>query len=148
MATTKLHALEEPEAFLAKVFEILDSYDFDRFNEVFATDLDYQGGLQKNTGLEDFSSTLKKQMQIMPAMKTSHARFKNDVTNNTIYSSGSSTAIFEALDESPSVTIPMIGAFIIETEGSDAGKIKSMYIYKDRVPFLPYIQRLPGMAKS
>ncbi|KAI0196449.1 hypothetical protein F4808DRAFT_439705 [Astrocystis sublimbata] len=140
-------ALQDPEAFLAKVFEILDSYDFDRFPEVFAASLDYQGGLQKDEGLETFTSNLKKQMQIMPSMKTSHARFKNDVTNGTIYSSGTSTAIFNALPDAPSVTIPMIGRFDIVTEGPDAGKIEKMYIYKDRVPFLPFIQKLPGMAK-
>ncbi|KAI0187288.1 hypothetical protein EV127DRAFT_436657 [Xylaria flabelliformis] len=143
----QISALQEPEKFLAKVFEILDSYDFDRFPEVFATELEYQGGLQKNAGLEDFTSTLRKQMQIMPSMKTSHSRFKNDVTNDTIYSSGSSTAEFTALPDSPSVTIPMIGAFRIVTSGPETGKIKSMFIYKDRVPFLPYIQKLPGMAK-
>ncbi|KAI0458274.1 hypothetical protein F5B21DRAFT_460436 [Xylaria acuta] len=122
--------LEDPETFLSKVFEILDSYDFDRFHEVFATSLEYQGGLQKDEGLETFTQNLKKQMQIMPSMKTSHSRFKNDVTNGTIYSSGTSTAIFNALPDSPSVTIPMIGRFDIVTDGPEA-----------------FIQKLPGMAK-
>ncbi|KAI0401912.1 hypothetical protein F4802DRAFT_600597 [Xylaria palmicola] len=144
---TKITALEDPETFLSKVFEILDSYDFDRFHEVFATSLEYQGGLQKDEGLESFTQNLKKQMQIMPSMKTSHARFKNDVANSTIYSSGTSTAQFNALPDSPSVTIPMIGRFDIVTDGPDVGKISKMYIYKDRVPFLPFIQKLPGMGK-
>ncbi|KAJ8129572.1 hypothetical protein O1611_g4061 [Lasiodiplodia mahajangana] len=147
MNVTKVAALQDPETFLSKVFEILDSYDFDRFPEVFATSLEYQGGLQKDEGLESFTQNLKKQLQIMPAMKTSHARFKNDVTNGTIYSSGTSTAIFDALPDSPSVTIPMIGRFDIVTDGPEAGKISKMYIYKDRVPFLPFIQKLPGMSK-
>ncbi|KAI3318954.1 hypothetical protein HD806DRAFT_539659 [Xylariaceae sp. AK1471] len=147
MAADKVLALDDPEKFLSKVFDILDSYDFDRFSEVFATSLEYQGGLQKDEGLENFTQNLKKQLQVMPAMKTSHARFKNDVTNSTIYSSGTSTAIFEALPDSPSVTIPMIGRFDIVTDGPENGKISKMYIYKDRVPFLPFIQKLPGMAK-
>ncbi|RYC65919.1 hypothetical protein CHU98_g337 [Xylaria longipes] len=133
----KVAPLEDPETFLSKVFEILDSYDFDRFHEVFATSLEYQGGLQKDEGLETFTQNLKKQMQIMPSMTTSHARFKN----------GTSTATFTALPDSPSVTIPMIGRFDIVTDGTEAGKISKMYIYKDRVPFLPFIQKLPGMSK-
>jgi hypothetical protein len=54
--------------------------------------------------------------------------------------------VFEAHPDSP-VTIPMIGVFTIVADGPESGKIRNMTIYKDRVPFMPFIQKLPGMAK-
>lgn len=105
----------------------------------------------------------------MPAFKTSHSRWKNGQLNEqllhpleifsptanrtsilldimadgTIYSHGHSTAHFG----DTSVTIPMLGVFGFVNEGAESGKIKYMAIYKDRVPFLPHIQKLPGMGK-
>lgn len=86
-------------------------------------------------------------MSIISAIYTLDILIHVDLANGTIYSSGTSTATFEALPDSPSVTIPMIGRFDIVTDGPESGKISKMYIYKDRVPFLPYIQKLPGMSK-
>jgi hypothetical protein len=86
-------------------------------------------------------------VSIISAIYTLDILIHVDLANGTIYSSGTSTATFEALPDSPSVTIPMIGRFDIVTDGPESGKISKMYIYKDRVPFLPYIQKLPGMSK-
>lgn len=65
------------------------------------------------------------------------------MADGTIYSHGHSTAYFG----DTSVTIPMLGVFGFVNEGPESGKINYMAIYKDRVPFLPHIQKLPGMGK-
>ncbi|KAH6645041.1 hypothetical protein BKA67DRAFT_542027 [Truncatella angustata] len=147
MATIKVtSSADETEKFLSKVFEILDSYDYDRFQEVFSADLEFTGGLWKDTGRDNFVKSLRKQMQIAPPMKTWHVRDKNDVASDgTIYSSGRLTTVFEAHPDSP-ITIPMIGVFTMVADGPECGKIKNMAIHKDRVPFIPFIQKLPGMA--
>ncbi|KAL6691272.1 hypothetical protein J3F84DRAFT_387223 [Trichoderma pleuroticola] len=148
MTATTIQTVEEAENFLAKVFEILDSYDYERFSEIFATNLEYQGGLQTTSGLDDFIQDLKKSVAKMPGMKTSHTRFKNEITNGgTIYSLGHSTAIFPSHPDNP-VTIPMIGVFTLVSEGPESGKIQDMKIYKDRLPFLALQQQLPGMKKN
>jgi hypothetical protein len=111
-------------------------------------------------------------MKIMPGMKTCHSRTKNgecislsavdvrlwygenspdflDVTGDgTIYSTGLSTALFDTHPDQP-VTIPMLGVFTVLADGPDAGKINTMRIYKDRIPFMPYIQTaIPGQGKK
>jgi hypothetical protein len=68
-------------------------------------------------------------------------------SDGTVYASGTSTALFEADPNSP-VTIPMIGVFTIVTNGPERGKVRTMSIYKDRVPFLKFIHQLPGMTKT
>ncbi|KUL83796.1 hypothetical protein ZTR_06650 [Talaromyces verruculosus] len=148
MAVTKIQTSEEAEAFIAKVFDILDSYDYDRFSEVFTSDLQYEGGLQTSSGLNDFINDVKESVQKIPGIKTSHTRYKNEITNEgTVYSSGYSTALLESHPEKV-VTVPMIGVFKLVAEGPDSGKIKEMRIYKDRLPFLALHQRLPGMKAN
>ncbi|KAL7940476.1 hypothetical protein V8C42DRAFT_337452 [Trichoderma barbatum] len=148
MATKIIQTAEEAERLLAKVFEILDSYDYDRFSEVFATNLEYQGGLQTTSGLDDFIKDLKSSVAKMPGMKTSHTRFKNEITNeDTIYSLGHSTALFPSRPDNP-ITIPMIGVFTLVSEGPESGKIQDMKIYKDRLPFLALQQQLPGLKAN
>lgn len=57
------HRLETgifPEVLInSQVFDILDSYDYTRFNEVLSTDLKYEGGLQKTSGLDNFINVSK-----------------------------------------------------------------------------------------
>ncbi|PVH92547.1 hypothetical protein DM02DRAFT_699458 [Periconia macrospinosa] len=148
MAATKIQSPEAAETFLAKVFDILDSYDYDRFSEVLATDLQYEGGLQTASGLDNFIIDMKVAVQKMPGMKSSHTRYQNDITSDgTIYSSGHSTALFKSFPDKP-ITIPMIGVFRLVEEGPEAGKIKEMKVYKDRLPFLALQQQLPGMKAN
>jgi hypothetical protein len=42
----------------------------------------------------------------------------------------------------------MIGVFRLVEEGPEAGKIKEMKVYKDRLPFLALQQQLPGMKAN
>ncbi|KAK7756054.1 hypothetical protein SLS62_001997 [Diatrype stigma] len=136
---------EQAETFVAKVFEILDSYDYGRFSEVLATDVEYEGGLQKASGLENFINDVKESVKKIPGMKTSHSRYKNEISSEgTIYSSGHSTATFESHPDKP-VTVPMIGVFKLHTDGPESGKVKELKVYKDRLPFLALHQQLPGM---
>jgi len=148
MAATKIQSAAEAETFVAKVFDILDSYDYDRFSEVLATDLQYEGGLQTTSGLDNFINDVKESVKKIPGMKTSHTRYKNEITSEgTIYSSGHSTALLESHPDRP-VTVPMIGVFKLVTEGPESGKIKEMKVYKDRLPFLALHRQLPGMKAN
>lgn len=54
MPAPKIQSVEEAEAFVAKVFDILDSYDYAQFSDVFAAQLQYEGGLQTASGLDNF----------------------------------------------------------------------------------------------
>ncbi|KAK8007928.1 hypothetical protein PG989_001918 [Apiospora arundinis] len=145
MADSKIMSADDAETFMAKVFDILDSYDYDRLSEIFAVDLQYEGGLQSSLGLENFIRDLKESMKKMPGIKTSHSRYKNEITSEgTIYSFGHSTALFESHPDKP-VTVPMMGFFRLVLAGPENGKIKEMRVYKDRLPFYMLHQQLPGM---
>ncbi|KAK4210606.1 hypothetical protein QBC37DRAFT_442634 [Rhypophila decipiens] len=145
MASKEIQKPEQAEAFVAKVFGILDSYDYTRFSEVLAADLEYEGGLQKTSGLDSFINDIKASTQRMPGLKTSHSHSRTEITaEGTIYSEGLSNASFETNPDKV-VTVPMIGVFKLDTED---GRIKEMRIYKDRLPFLALHQQLPGMKSN
>uniref|UniRef100_UPI00406DB52D Sordarin/hypoxysordarin biosynthesis cluster protein G n=2 Tax=Sordaria araneosa TaxID=573841 RepID=UPI00406DB52D len=145
MAGKEIQTPDQAEAFVAKVFDVLDSYDYTRFGEVLSTDLKYEGGLQKTSGLDNFINDIKASTQRMPGLQTSHSRYRTELTaEGTIYSEGHSNASLES-NPGKVVTVPMIGVFKLDSED---GKIKEMRIYKDRLPFLALHQALPGMKAN
>ncbi|KAE9365696.1 hypothetical protein N431DRAFT_445955 [Stipitochalara longipes BDJ] len=139
---TKVYSLKDTEEFLSKMFGILDSLEYDRFEEVFSNDLEHNSGLQKDQGLDQFIENLKQQMQMMPPMRMKHSCDRIDVVHDgLVYASGHTEVVF-ASDPNSSIVIPVMGVFSRVPNGPESGKISVMTIYEDHVPFMQKVQTM------